>query len=1565
MEPVGLAVGVVGLAGVFSVCLDAVERFDAWKNFGDELATLRVRVEVQRLRLDKWGQAVGLKQSSASDVEGHHHPALEDARTSRTVKTLLTTIQDVSIRKGSAFFADNSESVGAGSDLATQGHFGISPTSKRARLKWAFKDKITVRAAVEELAGLIQDLHDLVPPLGDAGAQRGLRLWLLGRHAPNEVFEKAIKEKLNETCQWIFRRQAYLDWATSDFSGCSVKRLWIHGPPGFGKTLLCATLLQHIKATFTTPVASFFFSSDDLESRKDPFVAIRLWLIQLLPEHTVSSRLRRRWKDSQSQVATAADIIGALEEVMKTFSECTFVMDGLDECENGSVADDKSSVTNFLRTIGRVASSTNTRILITSREETAIRQGITNNTGATAVEYRISQEDVRSDIDQYSRFVVGEKLMGRDEKTRKDLCEKMAERCEGQFLWIKLKGCRLHRYKSATLLQDEIQKTPSGLDDLYGRNWDRIGAIQDRDDRERAYAMMRWVSFAARPLTVAELTAALLIDPRCDDMQLDEIPYLIGDDYVDNEILKISASLLEIHEPISETDASDAAAQTVHFTHFTAKQYFILRMAERIDTLTVNERLRSSVQVACNNELAEKCLHYISMPRVWENIGENVHPIYRSFRDYAANAWYEHAAASDHDEVFRQANEFFTGKGSIWKLWRDWFDLQEAVEYEPHQVVDEGPLYYATRFNLIETAKYLIESGHCNVNYIHLRSGLTILQRTILTEKLDMALVLLNARADIFMSGRNGSNALHAASQVGELKLIKSFLDRGADVNTPSDYGLTPLHYACFQGKTAVAQMLLGHGADRSAITSLSEGGWTALHVASYRGHREVAQTLLKDCAYVNCRGRQKMPPLFQSATDGNVEAIKLLLEGGAGDPLVVTFKGLTLIQFAACYGDLNVLQVLLDAGLGSDTDKGPTLLHHACVGGHADVVRMLLAQGANVNAIHDSLGVLHAAAFYGHFDVSELLLNEGLDLNTAMKTPFHIAAGPRSVGMVRFLLKCAAKTSSVDRESQLVPLHATVTRDHSFVAKLLIDQNHAFGVNARTSDGSTPTHLAARKGHLELIQLLIKYGADVSMANDSGNTPLHDAAYSGNEETVRLLIKQEAKHSIISDDCFAAMYNNACSGGIVEIVRFLAHDKSGLEMEVDGGWSPFQLAFRQRRADSVQLLLDAGTTLAAKTTQGRTPLHAAAVSGHTTVVELCLDSRAVINEADVKGNTPLINASYGGHINTIKLLLGRGAKLEAADIERRTSLCVASRQGQTAVAKLLLEMGANKEVTDIDGQTPLLLASQAGNIDVVQLLLAENANREAKNRWGRTPLLDACFLGRTAIVRLLLEKGASMETRDADGRTPLHYAAAWVDAEVFRLLLDNGSPAEESGPDARDRFGQTALSFAVRLQKHAIARMLLSTGKVSLLSEDLFGQTPVSWAKKLGCANIDDFFSIEQEQEAGGNEVQKCAEDKVAETEQGESGTNSSFGLVNNNETQNDAGSGPDQQAVEEWPCTCDVCMLGVPKSMGYRTCELCLASLDSFDICDNCHDLGARCLNPEHILKETTGESTSKLAA
>ncbi|KAK6814087.1 hypothetical protein RU639_010128 [Aspergillus parasiticus] len=92
MEPAGLAVGVIGLCGLFNTCLDVVNKYDAWKDFGSESRCLTAQFEAQKLRLQKWGEAVVVEHESVSNK---HPKPLDDPRTRSNVQNLLLAIKDI------------------------------------------------------------------------------------------------------------------------------------------------------------------------------------------------------------------------------------------------------------------------------------------------------------------------------------------------------------------------------------------------------------------------------------------------------------------------------------------------------------------------------------------------------------------------------------------------------------------------------------------------------------------------------------------------------------------------------------------------------------------------------------------------------------------------------------------------------------------------------------------------------------------------------------------------------------------------------------------------------------------------------------------------------------------------------------------------------------------------------------------------------------------------------------------------------------------------------------------------------------------------------------------------------------------------------------------------------------------------------------------------------------------------------------------------------------------------------------------------------------------------------
>jgi SpoVK/Ycf46/Vps4 family AAA+-type ATPase len=89
------------------------------------------------------------------------------------------------------------------------------------------------------------------------------------------MYDDFVCRRLDGTCGWIFDRSEFLQWQS--FTSENAKLLWVNGPPGYGKTILCARIVQYLLANSDASLAYFFFSSE-LESRADPFIVMKSWI---------------------------------------------------------------------------------------------------------------------------------------------------------------------------------------------------------------------------------------------------------------------------------------------------------------------------------------------------------------------------------------------------------------------------------------------------------------------------------------------------------------------------------------------------------------------------------------------------------------------------------------------------------------------------------------------------------------------------------------------------------------------------------------------------------------------------------------------------------------------------------------------------------------------------------------------------------------------------------------------------------------------------------------------------------------------------------------------------------------------------------------------------------------------------------------------------------------------------------------------------------------------------------------------------------------------------------------
>ncbi|EXL70875.1 hypothetical protein FOPG_13306 [Fusarium oxysporum f. sp. conglutinans race 2 54008] len=660
MEPVGLAVGLVGL---FSTCMDVVQRFDSYRTAGRDSRQLDAQLNATMHLFEKWGEGVGIGNGELSD---DHHPDLDNPRTYAVVQGLLNSIKDFSSTSNepsSPKGLQKTPSFPLSGDPSTHG----SKISRWQKTTWALRGKLKQTSHVQALASLVSDLYNVVSPDTastspkaltrnpsfkdlsinpseqpyavdirellrkieeemEAEKIRDLHLWL-GAPPPNDVFNDSNDKRVQETCEWMLHRNEFIEWQKPSSSS---KLLWIKGPAGFGKTVLCARIVQELERTAQEPVAYFFLSSR-YDGRDDPFSAIRAWLTMMIQRSPAARDIVTKTRLSQHEpLASQATILRAFRELIGGVPGCILVLDGLDECTRMTNTDTKS-VPHFLQELRIAITNTTTKILISSRGDPVIQQGISDFTGYS--EYTIIPDDVGPDLMAYSSELVKAKLPNKDEPTRASIAQKMKTRSEGQFQWVKLQEGSLRKGRSRKQLEREIDETPSGLDSLYDREWNRINTMGD-SDKERALSLLRWTAFALRPLTVYEITEAVLLTEDMDELPVDEMPDCVDQDYVDSMILELCGSLIEVRhvsssesiehpERIQESEEDSVGFQEVHLSHFSVKEYLLLKTFPGTGTLLSGEKLRVVNERIHENTLAKHILRFIGFPEAWENFLDN------------------------------------------------------------------------------------------------------------------------------------------------------------------------------------------------------------------------------------------------------------------------------------------------------------------------------------------------------------------------------------------------------------------------------------------------------------------------------------------------------------------------------------------------------------------------------------------------------------------------------------------------------------------------------------------------------------------------------------------------------------------------------------------------------------------------------------------------------------------------------------------------------------------------------------------------------------------------------
>ncbi|QRK11462.1 ankyrin repeat domain-containing protein [Archangium violaceum] len=215
--------------------------------------------------------------------------------------------------------------------------------------------------------------------------------------------------------------------------------------------------------------------------------------------------------------------------------------------------------------------------------------------------------------------------------------------------------------------------------------------------------------------------------------------------------------------------------------------------------------------------------------------------------------------------------------------------------------------------------------------------------------------------------------------------------------------------------------------------------------------------------------------------------------------------------------GDTSRVEALLNTepkALGRGDAHGMTPLLWAARQGHASLVQLLLARGADVS-MRDARGAtaLMIAAERGHLEVTRLLVpRTGPD---ERGEALRYAAGTGRIELVEWLLDEADAALEFGGTDGRTPLTCAILGGHTALAEELLRRGadveaRSSGVlhcESREDSGWHPLHHAADRRHALLVQLLLDAGARVDAPSTGGTTPLMLAAHHGDEDSVRVLL--------------------------------------------------------------------------------------------------------------------------------------------------------------------------------------------------------------------------------------------------------------------------------------------------------------------------------------------------------------------------------------------------------------------------------------------------------------------------
>lgn len=950
---------------------------------------------------------------------------------------------------------------------------------------------------------------------------------------------------------------------------------------------------------------------------------------------------------------------------------------------------------------------------------------------------------------------------------------------------------------------------------------------------------LRWIAFAARPLSVAEMSHAIAIEQ--------------GDAVFDDP-MDMDKILCHYNSLVREDDG------ILTFSHFSVKEY-LMSIGPDPGPLA---RFRLD-EGHSHGYLAETCLTYLLLEQFDQDFTQSEERIRGAleanpFYHYASHYWNYHGRNSGETSVRITSlvkHLFEPQKSNKFVLWAYSWILYYANLEAPGsfylQMADINPLHLACLCGLSNVIDSLIRHGQdVNQRSVTLGTPLDCIGGAFIPPKQDKGLPRPDDRVraanrlllEDVVKDSSVKSAVRGAILHNDAPLLATLLEAKCpltadDISLAIKVGSDSIIHALRQAleKRSLDPEFELPESYRLLVFGKADFSGDERHAIH---HSSAPDTVLPHLEY-----DYYMMMMMSAATKGQLSRIKQILSG---------LQGLTgkkrkdflssIVLYASHHGHTEAVEYLISEGADvsyQDPLSGQTALYHATVGRHTRLTEKLLRlspapqETIKIEEAGEHYTPWMLAIFVGSVEILKLFLeaDPSLNLEKTSKsgyTAIHLAVSSRNRPMFWFLEKRGLDITRAAHNGT-TPLHVLLNTGRGelelpgefarFVINTFLDKES--DVSRQDGHGQNILHILFERAAEESTYVIWQAIANEPRFKASRTTALRTSDIHG-ETALHYLIKSYSNN--IDSPSTTAHINE-----IIQSVCNLEEAKAALGIRNSKGQTPllflikilldraFPAALSRAQLDILtklfRMLIEADEQdrcLNAEDSEGRTVLHwiAKCTTGfpYRHIMELFSQYPVNFSARDSNGATPLeIALSNEEHnFDLFRCLMDSASEkdLESSDKDGKSilhTICGLRKDNIEGLLSLYLPEIALSTSKDNEGRIPLMYTPEAISTPhlVHQLIDLAKENVNIRDDEGNDILSHACRTGSTVIVEALIHHGTNVdEARGVEGleEPPIMIAADSGKVEVVQLLLNSGAD-----PYVRDFAGVQLHHLAVWME--------------------------------------------------------------------------------------------------------------------------------------------------------------------